>query len=195
MRLHKLVAPGTLCVLNAAASFKHFMVFLLFVGISAKSMWRRRRWSVVVAVIHRSDNDPLAYSLTDHPCIRVSQLLEGTVGRCRFHAKASCFMLWFPPSRRFMCVSILELDPNYLACFCSDGAPVSFQTAAASTISAMKKCSKASLWPGESHLRKGGSGGWRDIFTVREAEEFDKLYLQQMEGTGLQFDFGEGLVM
>lgn len=59
----------------------------------------------------------------------------------------------------------------------------------------MKKNSKANIWPGRNHLRKGGSGGWRDNFTVRESEEFDELYLQQMEGTGLQFDFGEGLVM
>lgn len=45
------------------------------------------------------------------------------------------------------------------------------------------------------HLRKGGAGGWRDVFTVRESEEFDKIYKEQMKGSGLVMDFGEGLRM
>lgn len=69
------------------------------------------------------------------------------------------------------------------------------QTAAGSTISAMKNNAKANIMAGEKHLRKGGAGGWRDTFTVRESEEFDKIYLEQMEGSGLEMDFGEGLVM
>lgn len=46
-----------------------------------------------------------------------------------------------------------------------------------------------------NHLRKGGAGGWRDVFTVRESQEFDKIYRKQMEGSGLVMDFGEGLRM
>lgn len=66
---------------------------------------------------------------------------------------------------------------------------------AASTISAMKSCSKANTQNDVNHLRKGGAGGWRDVFTVRESETFDALYLDQMSGTGLEMDFGEGLSM
>lgn len=69
------------------------------------------------------------------------------------------------------------------------------QTAASSTISAMKKNSKANIMAETNHLRKGGAGGWRDVFTVRESQEFDKIYRKQMEGSGLVMDFGEGLRM
>lgn len=69
------------------------------------------------------------------------------------------------------------------------------KTLAGSTISAMRTNPKANIRPFENHLRKGGSGGWRDVFTVRESEAFDKLYHEQMAGSGLKMDFGEGLVM
>ena len=69
------------------------------------------------------------------------------------------------------------------------------QTVVASTIDAMKQNPKANLSPASQHLRKGGAGGWRDVYTVRESEAFDEIYLKQMEGTGLKMDFGEGLVM
>lgn len=72
---------------------------------------------------------------------------------------------------------------------------VVFQTLAGSTISAMRNNPKANIRPSENHLRKGGSGGWRNMFTVRESEAFDKLYREQMAGSGLTMDFGEGLVM
>lgn len=71
----------------------------------------------------------------------------------------------------------------------------SLQTAAGSTIDSMRQNPKANLRPGENHLRKGGAGGWRDVYTVRESEAFDEIYREQMEGTGLRMDFGEGLVM
>lgn len=70
-----------------------------------------------------------------------------------------------------------------------------FQTLAGSTISAMRNNPKANIRPAENHLRQGGSGGWRDVFTVRESEAFDKLYHEQMAGSGLKMNFGEGLVM
>eukprot|EP00904_Undaria_pinnatifida_P001158 jgi/Undpi1/11042/HiC_scaffold_30.g13342.m2 len=66
---------------------------------------------------------------------------------------------------------------------------------AASSISAMKSNSKANTQKDLNHLRKGGAGGWRDVFTVRQSEAFDALYRQQMEGSGLEMDFGEGLNM
>lgn len=69
------------------------------------------------------------------------------------------------------------------------------QTAASSTIDAMKTNLKANIYPSiKKHLRAGGAGGWRDVFTVRESEAFDKIYEEQMERSGLRMDFGEGLV-
>ncbi|CAM9660288.1 unnamed protein product [Ectocarpus sp. 12 AP-2014] len=65
---------------------------------------------------------------------------------------------------------------------------------AASSLSAMKRNPKTNLYP-KNNLRKGGAGGWRDSFTVRESEAFDQIYREQMEGSGLRMDFGEGLVM
>lgn len=59
----------------------------------------------------------------------------------------------------------------------------------------MKENPKANIRASEHHLRKGGAGGWREVYTVRESETFDKIYLKEMEGTGLKRDFGEGLVM
>ncbi|CAM9817820.1 unnamed protein product [Ectocarpus sp. 8 AP-2014] len=67
------------------------------------------------------------------------------------------------------------------------------KTVAASTISAMKSSAKANTQKEVNHLRKGGAGGWRDVFKVRESEAFDRLYREQMKGSGLEMDFGEGL--
>eukprot|EP00903_Cladosiphon_okamuranus_P008699 g8335.t1 len=70
------------------------------------------------------------------------------------------------------------------------------KTVAATSIDAMKRNPKANLYrASEQHIRKGGAGGWRDVYTVRESEAFDEIYLKEMEGTGLKMDFGEGLVM
>lgn len=69
------------------------------------------------------------------------------------------------------------------------------QTTAGSTLTAMKQDPKANIQPHTNHLRKGGAGGWRDSFTVRESEAFDKIYRHEMKGSGLTMDFGEGLVM
>lgn len=59
----------------------------------------------------------------------------------------------------------------------------------------MKSNTKANTQKDVNHLRKGGAGGWRDVFTLRQSENFDKLYRAQIEGSGLQMDFGEGLTM
>eukprot|EP00903_Cladosiphon_okamuranus_P015917 g14702.t1 len=69
------------------------------------------------------------------------------------------------------------------------------KTTTATSLEAMKKNPKANIRPGQQHLRKGGAGGWRDVYTVRESELFDEIYRKEMEGTGLKMDFGEGLVM
>lgn len=69
------------------------------------------------------------------------------------------------------------------------------QVAAASNFNAMKQNQFANVYGGDAHLRKGGAGGWRTMFTVRESEEFDKIYQREMKGSGLTMDFGEGLVM
>jgi len=47
----------------------------------------------------------------------------------------------------------------------------------------------------KAHIRKGGAGGWRDHFTVRQNEAFDAVYLELMKDTGLLMDFGGGLKM
>ncbi|CAN0392624.1 unnamed protein product, partial [Ascophyllum nodosum] len=69
------------------------------------------------------------------------------------------------------------------------------KTAAASSFNAMKKNPKANVYDENRQVRKGGAGGWRDMFTVRESEEFDKIYSGEMKGSGLTMDFGEGLIM
>lgn len=59
----------------------------------------------------------------------------------------------------------------------------------------MKTNDKANTQSQFKHIRKGGTGGWRDVFTVRESEAFDQIYSKEMEMTDLQMDFGEGLTM
>lgn len=59
----------------------------------------------------------------------------------------------------------------------------------------MRQNPKVNTRPTENHFRKGGAGGWRDVYTIRESEAFDELYNREMEVSGLKFDFGEGLVM
>ncbi|MDO9265228.1 MAG: sulfotransferase domain-containing protein [Desulfosalsimonadaceae bacterium] len=40
-------------------------------------------------------------------------------------------------------------------------------------------------------LRKGKVGDWKNHFTDEQNAVFDKLYRERMQGTGLDFDFGE----
>lgn len=49
---------------------------------------------------------------------------------------------------------------------------------------------KAHASIGMNHLRQGGYGGWRKMFTRETSEQFDALYNDNMQGSGLQFNFG-----
>ena len=74
-----------------------------------------------------------------------------------------------------------------------DAGDVVAKTVANSTMKSMQANKKANI--GMNHLRKGGVGGWRDYFTVTQSNLFDAVYAQKMAGTGLAFNFGEGLTM
>ena len=43
---------------------------------------------------------------------------------------------------------------------------------------------------GMNHIRKGGYGGWRTLFTADMNAQFDAIYKANMAGSGLQFNFG-----
>lgn len=45
------------------------------------------------------------------------------------------------------------------------------------------------------HYRAGKTGGWREYFSKKQSEELDSLFMKKMAGTGLRFDFGEGLIL
>jgi hypothetical protein len=46
-----------------------------------------------------------------------------------------------------------------------------------------------------THYRKGLIGDWRNQFSTEQSQSFDKIYLQKMSGSNLQFDFGDGLIL
>ncbi|KAJ8602384.1 hypothetical protein CTAYLR_004243 [Chrysophaeum taylorii] len=62
-------------------------------------------------------------------------------------------------------------------------------TVANSTMKAMQETANIGL----GHLRQGEIGKWRETFTVAQSDLFDKVYKIKMRGTGLVFDFGDGL--
>eukprot|EP00192_Tetraselmis_astigmatica_P020616 CAMPEP_0117677352 /NCGR_PEP_ID=MMETSP0804-20121206/16699_1 /TAXON_ID=1074897 /ORGANISM="Tetraselmis astigmatica, Strain CCMP880" /LENGTH=283 /DNA_ID=CAMNT_0005486629 /DNA_START=430 /DNA_END=1282 /DNA_ORIENTATION=- len=62
------------------------------------------------------------------------------------------------------------------------------KTVVGSTISSMKNNPAANI--GMGHLRQGGYGGWRDVFTVAQNDSFDKVYAARMQGSRLSFKFG-----
>ena len=49
------------------------------------------------------------------------------------------------------------------------------------------------LLPGSegTYIRKGEIGDWRNHFTKVQNEQFDKICQKKMEGSGLEFDFGD----
>ncbi len=58
-------------------------------------------------------------------------------------------------------------------------------TLSAASLDEMKR--HASI--GMNHLRKGGYGGWRDVFTDEMNEQFDQLYARRMSTSDLTFRF------
>jgi sulfotransferase family protein len=45
------------------------------------------------------------------------------------------------------------------------------------------------------HFRKGDIGDWRNHFSVEQSQQMDEMFMQKMKGSGLQFDFGDGVVL
>ena len=45
------------------------------------------------------------------------------------------------------------------------------------------------------HFRKGDIGDWRNHFTTEQSQQMDDLFMKKMKGTGLQFDFGDGIIL
>jgi hypothetical protein len=46
-----------------------------------------------------------------------------------------------------------------------------------------------------SHFRKGDIGDWRNHFSAEQSRQMDDLFTEKMKGTGLQFDFGDGVIL
>ena len=45
------------------------------------------------------------------------------------------------------------------------------------------------------HFRKGDIGDWRNHFSAEQSRKMDDLFMMKMQGSGLQFDFGDGVIM
>ena len=45
------------------------------------------------------------------------------------------------------------------------------------------------------HFRKGDIGDWRNHFSAEQSLQMDHLFLEKMKGSGLRFDFGDGIIM
>jgi sulfotransferase len=45
------------------------------------------------------------------------------------------------------------------------------------------------------HFRKGDIGDWRNHFSAEQSQHMDALVMEKMKGSGLQFDFGDGVFM
>ena len=61
------------------------------------------------------------------------------------------------------------------------------QVVSGSSMTAMKGNKAANI--GMGHLRKGGYGGWRDVFTEEQSAYFNAVYDERMKGTGLDIRF------
>ena len=44
---------------------------------------------------------------------------------------------------------------------------------------------------GDGFIRKGQVGQWKNFFTEKQNELFDKVFKERMEGTGIEFDTEE----
>ncbi|HSJ90130.1 MAG TPA: sulfotransferase domain-containing protein [Anaerolineales bacterium] len=45
------------------------------------------------------------------------------------------------------------------------------------------------------HFRKGDIGDWRNHFNAEQSQQMDDLFVEKMKDTGLQFDFGDGVIL
>jgi len=45
------------------------------------------------------------------------------------------------------------------------------------------------------HFRKGDIGDWRNHFSGEQSQQMDDLFMKKMKGSGLQFDFGDGVIL
>lgn len=45
------------------------------------------------------------------------------------------------------------------------------------------------------HFRRGDIGDWRNHFSPEQSQQMDDLFMAKMQGTGLQFDFGDGVIL
>jgi len=45
------------------------------------------------------------------------------------------------------------------------------------------------------HFRKGDIGDWRNYFSAEQSQQMDDLFMEEMNGSGLKLDFGDGVVM
>jgi len=45
------------------------------------------------------------------------------------------------------------------------------------------------------HFRKGDIGDWRNHFTAEQSQQMDDLFMKKTKDSGLQFDFGEGVIL
>jgi hypothetical protein len=45
------------------------------------------------------------------------------------------------------------------------------------------------------HFRKGEIGDWRNYFSAEQSLKLDDLLMKKMKGSGLQFDFGDGILL
>lgn len=45
------------------------------------------------------------------------------------------------------------------------------------------------------HFRKGDIGDWRNHFSVEQSQQMDDIFMKKLNGSGLQFDFGDGAIL
>lgn len=46
-----------------------------------------------------------------------------------------------------------------------------------------------------THFRKGNIGDWRNQFSEEQSQKLDAIFMEKMQGTGLRFDFGDGVIL
>jgi hypothetical protein len=45
------------------------------------------------------------------------------------------------------------------------------------------------------HFRKGDIGDWRNHFSAEQNQQMDDIFMKKMKDSGLQFDFGDGVIL